>query len=264
MKTRNHIKIFSIFIILVILLFLSLEKKKVYLINCKHDTWKIDRINKSKKEHSLDYPFSVWNCVLLNESYDPYYWALGKYCAPAKAPHMIGNIGSALAHITLWDHISNLPHDKYIIHEDNVIFTDKSHKVHDLLKHISYDFINMCTNNVDGVLHDSSKHIYKFKHNKHLRRKGSIKTRKNILLSSYSITPVGATKMLEALQREQFDLSTDIIDQIVPTIMTLNENIKSFMIPNGVYFSAKSTKCKNSSTVNCDTRNKLNRGFYIG
>ena len=207
------------------------RKLEIMLISLPKDEWKRERFEKSMVQKNQRFIYKIWEGVILREKPHLLNWAIkNKYTKIPKKPNAKGNIGSALAHITLWEEISK--HDdsvSFLVFEDNVLATDKSWDGIKKVQHIDYDFINM------RVLRPNGK---KTQIPDLLKFESTIVTEPlpNVWLSSYLITPRGARLFLEELKKNQFDLSTDIIDRCVTIFLHSNDNIKAYIFDNDKYF----------------------------
>lgn len=266
-KNKN---LFLFFIIILIFLYFNstsdsyTNKYKVHLINCKHDEWKYNRLIKSMEDNNVNFDFVTYPCVLVDMTPNIVNSSMEKgYIKHIKKPNAKGNIGSALAHITLWEHIANDNSTKHhLVFEDNVLFKPNSEDFMETVsKFPDYDFFNLCTlrplglpTNTNGVLKITSDD--KVKNN-------SAKI-PNVLFSSYMITPTGAQKILNMLKSLNFDPSGPAIDAYTMSNIRNFDNINAYVIAdkNLKYFGHVEVRCTKGKK-NCDTRSKLNNGITI-
>jgi GR25 family glycosyltransferase involved in LPS biosynthesis len=207
------------------------RKLEIKLISMPSDKWKRDRFNQSMTKNNQFFNYNIWDGILLREK--PYLldWAIkNKYSCVPKQMKAKGNIGSALAHITLWDYIAKQHNNvSFLVFEDNVLATNKSWKIIEKVKKINYDFINL------RVLRPRGKKT----NIPNLLEYNKIKIRElfpNVWLSSYLITPRGAKLFLQNLKKYQYDLSINIIDRIVTQFLHTDTNIKAYIIDSDEYF----------------------------
>jgi GR25 family glycosyltransferase involved in LPS biosynthesis len=221
---------------------------KIMLISLPKDKWKRDRFKKTMITHKQFFNYKIWDGIILREKQHLLDWAIeNKYTIEPKDPQKKGNIGSALAHITLWDEISKHDDNVYfLVFEDNVLATNKSWECIQKVKNLNYDFINMCVLRPKGNK-TQIPNILAFD------KKSVREPLPNVWLSSYLITPKGATLFLEELKKNQYDLSVNIIDRIVTRFLhSKDNNIKAYIFDNHNYFG-------HIETPN-DTRRKENSG----
>ena len=220
---------------------------KIKLISLPKDNWKRDRFKKSMVENNQYFSYKQWDGIILREKPQLLDWAIQKkYTVPPKNPDAKGNIGSALAHITLWEEIANHGDNvSFLVFEDNVLTTNKSWEGIKKVENLNYDFINL------RVLRPEGKKT-------HLPEVFAFDTKPvneplpNVWLSSYLITPKGARLFLEELKNNQYDLSVDIIDRCVTRFLHSNDTIKAYIIDSDEYFGHIETAG--------DTRRKENGG----
>ena len=263
-------KVFIFFIIILIFLYFKspsyTNRYKVHLINCKHDYWKYNRLIKSMEDNNVKFDMIMWPCVLVDKNPNIVNSSMGKgYIKHVKNPNAKGNIGSALAHITLWEHIANDKSTKHhLVFEDNVLFKPNSEDFMETVSKFSdYDLFNLCSKrplglptNTNGVLKVTSDD--KVKNNF-----GKIA---NVLFSSYMITPTGARKVLNMFKSLDFDPSGTAIDGYTMSNIRNFDNINVYVIAdkNLQYFGHVEVPCGGrSGSEDCDTRSKLNNGITI-
>ena len=252
--------------------------KGAYMINLPQDTWKLERYEKSRKDNHVVLDTSIWKGVVVGDSPHKLQWAIDKgYTRNILDKSKHGNIGSALAHLTLWDHIANSGfHDDesvYLIMEDNVLFTQESRQFLDdiqspegnMFDGLSFDIINLCVlrpmtakigtagctphtfpagNSNKGISYSSGSGLECVK-------KGDVKEPlPNVWLSSYMVTTKGCRKLLEAVADESPDISTDIIDRVVSRIVS-KYDMSAYIFQNCKLF--------NHIETGHDSRSKLNQ-----
>lgn len=222
---------------------------KSFLINLPNDTWKKDRFDKSMKDNQQSFEYKIWNGVIVRENPQLLNWAIeNNYTKIPSKPLLKGNIGAALAHITLWEHISKQSSNtNYLIFEDNALFTKQSLQGIQQLKDLNYDFVNL------SVLRPKGKKTH-IKNLLKLEKSNLNKLEKNlqnVWLSSYLISQKGATEILNGLKKSQFDISVDIIDRCLSKMFCWDIlNIEGYIYNNLDYFGHIETKN--------DTRKKEN------
>ena len=221
---------------------------KIRLISLPKDNWKRDRFKKSMVENNQYFSYKMWEGIILREKPHLLDWAINKkYTIPPKNPDAKGNIGSALAHITLWEEIANHDdHVSFLVFEDNVLATTKSWEGIKKVENLNYDFINLRVIRPEGKK-TQIENVLEFE------KKTVKKPLPNGWLSSYLITPKGARLFLEELKNNQYDLSVDIIDWCVTRFLHSTNTIKAYIIDNDEYFGHVETSG--------DTRRKENGGI---
>ena len=178
------------------------------------DEWKLERFRASQNEAGLDLEIDIWPGVIVDEAPEKLKWAIDQGYIPQPArPKKRGDIGAALAHITLWHHISksNEPPDAvYLIFEDNCLFTDKSgwliEYMKEKIRRDDLDFANL------RVLRPKGKVLQR---NPTILEMGQHRVRSpypNVFLSSYMLTPRGARRILHLFKHRKFDITKYIID----------------------------------------------------
>ena len=183
---------------------------QVYMISLTKDEWKRKRFQKSMDDNQQYFDYKQWEGVMVRENPEILQWAIDEKLGHFSDMKLKGNIGSALAHLTLWDFISKQDDGSdFLILEDNALVTSESvSAVMQMLKY-EYDMTYLLAlrpsgtrTNVPGLLRAKKKYFYGFK-------------LPNIWLSSYLLRPSGARKLLSYFRKRDFDLSTVIIDQAV-------------------------------------------------
>jgi GR25 family glycosyltransferase involved in LPS biosynthesis len=198
---------------------------ETYMISLSRDEWKRDRFDKSSQVNGLSFPYKVWPGVLVRESPEIVQWAIeeGYMSSTMSNPNWKGNIGSALAHISVWDFIAKQPDNKvFLVLEDNALVTDLSYKIVQEFIKLKFDFLNISVHRPTGKSTNRSD-LLKMEYINHrnrgalCRRGNKLFHRPNVLLSSYLLRPYGARLLLEYMKKYKFDLSSSqcIIDQCV-------------------------------------------------
>jgi GR25 family glycosyltransferase involved in LPS biosynthesis len=214
-------------------------KLNTYMITLPNDKWKRDRFQESMDAHELQIDYKQWEGVMIRNKPEVLRWALENKLGHVTDERRKGNIGSALAHIKLWDFVATC-HDNehFLIFEDNVLAAENSRDAFWDMHDLDYDMIYLTAlrptgkpTNKQGLLQVTHNPSWRSDHkNKHLAP--------NIWLSSYLLKPRGARHLLQYLKEYNFDLSRMIIDQAVSKAISLDESqrMKVFVVTHRKYF----------------------------
>ncbi len=219
---------------------------KKYVINIPgRDDWKIKRMEKSMKDNNIKFDYTIWQGVVVKKQPKIYKWAINNKLISHQKNIKYGNMGAALAHLSLWDKISKFKNDneKVLIMEDNVLMTSETMQGIEFLSSLDFDFLNACVlrprgnpTNIPNLLQIQQTKVKELL--------------PNVWLSSYFITPLGCRKILTAFKKHNFNVSNTIIDRCLVYILHSNSNIKAYVVDNKRYFGHIETKD--------DTRRKEN------
>lgn len=218
--------------------FTSRKNKKfinIKLIHLPRDNWKLIRFRKSLIKNNLNLNYDIWNGINLNEDQDILNWAIkNNFTVSPSQPKLKGNLGSALAHLTLWDWCSRQNNNNPIlIMEDNVLFTPYTISGINFFSQINFDFLNMCVLRPKGQQISGIPGLLRI-----IKQSDFNETmRSNVWLSSYLIKPEGARKILKLFPKYNFDLSDTIIDWALSRILNDNsDNILSYVVNHKKFF----------------------------
>jgi len=155
------------------------------------------------------------------------------YIKPSK-PNQYGNVGAALARITLWEHLSqNDPDAITLIMEDNALFTEESLRgtCASIRAAGVFDFLNLSVLRPRGTLINAELG---------LRRVGKhpvVEMLPNVWLSSYLVTGHGASKILECFKRKPVDMGSHVIDRVlVQDCLHGDPKIDAFIVDHHRFF----------------------------
>ena len=180
------------------------------MVHLPRDEWKMERFRESLRVENITlHDLRLWPGVIVDDRPDLVEWAIasGLMRTPS-APQHRGNLGSALAHITLWQNISRQDSDAvFHVLEDNVLFTASSQETVSEMLTIDVDFLLLNSQRILGS-GTSQRDVLQIPHGHWTHRMWV-----NLLLSSYLITPRGANALLHALRQRRCDLSVTVIDQ---------------------------------------------------
>lgn len=226
---------------------LSIENPySTYMISLPKDKWKRDRFDDIMKKNNQEIEYNIWNGVLVNEEPEILEWAKTNDLAHVSNNKLKGNIGSFLAHLTLWDFIARQDNDRhFLILEDNALVTKNTNVgIKDLLN-LDYDIIWLTAlrplgekTHIDDLLKVGDYSEFQIK------MWWSRRKLPNIWLSSYLLKPSGARKLLSYFKQYEFDASNDIVDQALSYSILKNKSnkMKAYVINNNKIFGHIETK----------------------
>jgi len=210
-----------------------------YMITLPHDQWKRDRFQQSMDSSGGYFDYKQWEGVIVRERPDILKWTIDNKLGHVTNEKLKGNIGSALAHITLWDFVArHNENDHFLIFEDNALVQKKSKQaIADMMK-VDYDMLYLRAlrprgrkTQIPGLLKSTYEPEVK-------------EPMPNVWLSSYLLKPSGARQLLEYFKEHNFDLSTTIIDRAVSRAILSDpsEKMKVFVVDHGEFFGHVETK----------------------
>lgn len=218
---------------------------QTYVINLPDkDDWKIQRLSSSMKQHNVKIDYKIWNGVIVRDTPEIYEWAISNKLIKRSPNPKYGNIGAALAHITLWNKIAKHTEKKaiFFIMEDNALMTPDTLEGIDIITKLQFDFLNARVLRPQGNITQISNMLK-------IKQKYVSEPIPNVWLSSYFVTPIGCEKLLSQIKKKQFDMSKTIIDRGVSIILH-SSDINGYIIKDDKYFGHVETKN--------DTRRKEN------
>lgn len=204
-----------------------------YMITLPQDQWKRDRFQRSMDACGCHLDYKQWEGIIVRERPDVLKWAVDNRLGHVTQEKLKGNIGSALAHITLWDFVARHgENDHFLILEDNALVKETSAQaIADMMK-VDYDILYLralrpvgSATQVPGLL--------RTKYTRNIQEPVP-----NVWLSSYLLKPSGAKQLLSYFQEHNFDLSTRIIDRAVSTAILSDpsEKIKAYVVDHDACF----------------------------
>lgn len=202
------------------------------------DTWKLDRVRRSACMHGfeINWTTSVWPGVIVKER--PWLLTNAIKMGYTKPPgtDKLGNVGAALAHVTLWEDLStNYDLDLvWLVMEDNVLFKPESlaGMCITITAAGDFDVLNLSVLRPMGVKIDDTLGLLRV-------AKEPVKDPglPNVWLSSYLITGRGAAKMLRCFQRANQNLAEVVIDRVVvQDCLHKDEDIAAFVVDHHRFF----------------------------
>lgn len=218
-------------------------KLSAYMITLPQDQWKRDRFKQSMDTHGQEIQYKQWEGVIVQDKPELLNWALKNKLGHVKNKKLKGNIGSALAHITLWDFVAKRDDSEhFLIFEDNATVTEMSHTAFWDVHNLDYDMIYLRAlratgepTNIPGVLRVTYMPSWADEPNN---------LAPNIWLSSYLLKPRGARQLLQYFKEYNFDLSGTIIDRAISKAISLDatQRMKVFVVDHKKYFGHVQTK----------------------
>lgn len=214
-----------------------------FMITLPHDQWKRDRFKRSMDMHAQKIDYEQWEGVMVKNNPEILHWAMENKLGHVKNERLKGNIGSALAHLTLWDYVAKRDDEEhFLILEDNALLAEKSHAAFWDVHDVDYDMIYLRAlrptgkpTNTTGLLQVTHNPLWA-DNNKYLAP--------NVWLSSYLLKPRGARHLLQLFKEYNFDLSGTIIDRVVSKAISLDaaKRMKVFVVAHDNYFGHEETK----------------------
>jgi UDP-sugar transporter A1/2/3 len=233
---------------------------KRLMLHLDRDGWKLGRFQRSVRDigmHYDDLGITLRPGVIVRDHPELQQWALDEgLMAPPSVPGNLGNIGSALAHLTLWRDIALAPdNETYMIYEDNALQTMQSEHAIQYYSSLEFDFFNFrviraqgSPTNEDGVLRMPNNHF--IEPPPHLL--WFFRPMPNLWLSSYMITPRGAREMLAQFRNIRADLSDLPVDQVAVMALYRSPTARAYVVNHDRFFGHLET--------HSDTRSQLNSG----
>lgn len=219
---------------------LIIDNFYTFLITLSRDNWKRERLHNSMKDSNQFIDYKIWNGVNLNNDKDNKLidWVFDSKLGHISDLGLKGNIGSSLAHLTLWNYISQQKdNNNYLILEDNAIIKSYLNDIISKLIKLDYDMIYLVAQGPYGesTQIDDLLRLIPNKYTNILQN-----CNPNVLLSSYLLRSSGAKKLLKYYKKKNFDLSKDIIDQAISVALhsqpDIKEKMKIYVINHRKYF----------------------------
>lgn len=221
------------------------------MVHMHRDGWKFRRFQTSITDLGLDYErlnIRIWPGVNVHETPEIMDWALRERLmhTPTKLDGKYGDMGAALAHMTLWYNISLLADDDanddliFMILEDNAIWRRESQRYVDLFRTLRFDWLNIAVlrptgspTDIPDLLRMPNKEPYP-----HAPMFDIMHTWRppNIWLSTYMITPKGAKRLLDELRRVQCDMSLLVIDQCGARVIHSSQDFVGYVSTIHAFF----------------------------
>ena len=217
-----------------------------YMISLPKDKWKKDRFDDNMEKNNQEIEYNIWNGVLVDEEPEILEWAKENDLINISNDRLKGNIGSFLAHLTLWDFIARQDDDRhFLILEDNALVTKNTKTGINKLLKLDYNIVLLSAlrplgekTHIDDLL--KVGHYSNFQINMWWGRRKL----PNIWLSSYLLKPPGARKILSYFKKYKFDASTVIVDQALSysILKDKSNKKKAYVINNDKIFGHVETE----------------------
>ena len=231
-----------------------------FMIHLDRDGWKLGRFRRSVINVGQNYEnlgIHIRPGVIVRDHPEIFDWAMqeGLMIQPS-LPNNLGNIGSALAHLTLWDDVSKRPdNETFLIYEDNALQTQESESAIQYFSNLEFDYFNFRVLRPRGS-QTSEPGVLRLPNNEIITEQPRFlwfsNPLPNLWLSSYMITPTGAREMLRQFKALQPDLSTTPVDRAAVMALYRSATAKSYIVSHNRYFGHVET--------GGDTRAQLNNG----
>ena len=220
-----------------------MDKIPKYVINLERDKHKLKRFNKPMEKQNINY--NIWRGAIIKNKedlikcYKKHFYTKG-----TKSINLPGNVGSAFAHLSLWDYCVKQKDDYFMIFEDNSIVKDNFIKnVDNYVKKIGdFDFFNLNVIRPSGETKD--KILFKYKCLNPFPYAPP-----NTWMSSYIISKKLMYILLKLSKNVDYD--TFPIDWTVMKVMN--------SIPTLKYYSINTNILTTHIESHSDTRKLLNR-----
>ena len=233
---------------------------KRLMLHLDRDGWKLGRFQRSVRDigmHYDDLGITLRPGVIVADHPELQQWAMdeGLMTTPS-IPGNLGNIGSALVHLTLWRDIAIRPdNETYMIYEDNALQTMQSENAIDHFSQFEFEFFNFRVLRPEGS-QTSENGVLRIPNNKFIEPPPHFlwffEPMPNLWLSSYMITPSGAREMLAQFRNINADLSDIPVDQAAVMAMYRSGSARAYVVDHDRFFGHLET--------HSDTRSQLNNG----
>ena len=220
-----------------------MEKIPKYVINLERDKHKLKRFNKPMEKQNINY--NIWRGAIIKNKEDlSSFYKSHIYTKGTKSINLPGNVGSAFAHLSLWDYCVKQNNDYFMIFEDNSIVKDNFiQKIDNYVKIIGdFDFFNLNVIRPSGETKDNI--LFKYKHLKPFPYPPP-----NTWISSYIISKKLMKYLLNISKSINYDKLP--IDKVVMNIMNSISTLK--------YYSINTNILTSHIELYGDTRKLLNR-----
>ena len=214
-----------------------------YVINLERDKHKLIRFDKPMTEQNINY--EIWRGSIVAKSSDlEKFHKEFEFTRGTRSVNYPGNVGSAFAHLSLWNYCLEQPYEYFIIFEDNCIVKKMfKHNIDYYLKKIKkFDFLNLNVIRPSGQTNDNI--LFKYKKLEKLPFPPP-----NTWMSSYIVSK----KMICFL----VGMSKNINYDFVPIDKIIMGLINKFKYIN--YYSLNTNYLTTHTELHSDTRKVLNR-----
>jgi len=222
------------------------------------DEWKLERTDSFAQRFGfhIDWNRSVWPGVVCKDHPEIVQHAVNSGYISDPGGHNLGNVGAALAHITLWEHIVQQmgPADIVLVLEDNVIFKPES--LTGTCAAIAaagdtdyFDYLALAVREPRGAPFDEHIGIRRV-----IKEPSTQPVPPNLWMSSYLVSGAGAAKLLDCMKASRPDVATDIIDQVVSRqCLSGDPSIRAFIVDHKRFFDNRQTRGDSRKKLNMDT-----------
>ena len=220
-----------------------MENLPKYVINLERDKHKLIRFNKPMLEQNINY--EIWRGSVVTKISDlEKFHEEFQFTKGTRSINYPGNVGSAFAHLSLWNYCLDQPYKYFMIFEDNCIIKENfKQNVNYYLKKIGdFDFLNLNVIRPSGETKDNI--LFKYKKLEKVPYPPP-----NTWMSSYIVSK----KMIHFLVNMSKNINYDFIpvDKITMGLINKFRYIK--------YYSINTNHLTTHIELEGDTRKILNR-----
>ena len=230
-----------------------MEKLPKYVINLERDKHKLLRFDTPMHKQNIKY--NIWRgAIIKNTNELQRFYKNNNYTKGTKNVTYPGNVGSAFAHLSLWDYCIKQPGNYFMIFEDNSIIKDNfKNNVNKYLKQIGvFDFFNLNVIRPHGITKDNILFKYinipKFTY-----------PPPNTWMSSYIISKRLMIYLINISKK--IDYNTFPIDKKIMAILNNINLIKYYSINTNILTTHIELKSDTRKLLN--RKEELNIGSYI-
>merc|ERR1712194_133699 len=214
---------------------------------------KLDRIDGSARANGfqIDWNRSIWPGVVCKDHPEVVQHAVESGYIVDPRGHRLGNVGAALAHITLWEHVAQQvgPDDIVLVMEDNALFTSESltGTCAAIAAVGDFDYLALAVKRPYGTPFNTDLGI------RQVNKTIVNEPMPNVWLSSYLLTGAGAAKMLNCFKAVAQNFASHIIDRIVSQqCLSGDQSIRAFIVDHDRFFGHKETGGDSRKKLNLD------------
>jgi len=218
-----------------------------------NDSWKLDRIKESAVSSGvqIDWSRSIWPGVICKEHPEIVQRSVESGYIVDPRGRGLGDVGAALAHITLWEQIAQQvgPNDIVLAMEDNALFTNES--LNGTCATIAamgdFDYLALTVMRPRGSPFNEDLGI------RDVRKGWVSEPLPNVWMSSYLVTGAGAAKLLKCLKANPHNFAKNIIDHVVSKqCLSGDESIRAFVVDHNRFFGHEETLGDSRKKFNLD------------
>jgi len=237
------------------------------MVHLERDAWKLARVDQSARANGFqfDWAVSTWPGVICRDHPEVVAHAVESGYMLDSGGARPGDVGAALAHITLWEHIAQQvgPDDIVLVMEDNVLFTPLSlNGTCDAIAAVrDFDYLNLrvlrplgTPFSPDlGIRQITKEHKWSTIQAEQDKAGNVWQKMPNLWMSSYLVTGNGAVKLLRCLKREvtNYGIAGHVIDRVVmQRCLAGDESIMAFIVDHDRIFGHVETQTDSRGTEN--------------